>query len=85
MLELYGSKGCPYTKEVRESLLLDGEEFVEYDVEDNPEMLNRLISLTGGSTVPVLVERGRVLQVGYLGRGCIVGPYDQKRGNPSAG
>jgi mycoredoxin len=72
MLKLYGTKGCPYTGELRESLLLDGEEFVEFDVEEDPEALKQLIILTGGRTVPVLVEDERVIQVGYFGRGCMV-------------
>ncbi|GIM47644.1 hypothetical protein DNHGIG_31930 [Collibacillus ludicampi] len=72
MLKLYGTKGCPYTKDLRETLLWDGEEFVEYDVEEDREALERLIALTGGTTVPVLVEEERVIQIGYLGRGCIV-------------
>jgi mycoredoxin len=72
MLELFGTKGCPYTKDLRESLLWDGEEFVEYDVEEDREALRRLIALTGGTTVPVLAEDERVIQIGYLGRGCIV-------------
>lgn len=74
MLELYGAKGCPYTGELRESLLWDGEEFVEYDVEEDEEAFRRLIVLTGGRTVPVLVKNRQVIQVGVSGRGCIVGP-----------
>ncbi|WP_420768131.1 Uxx-star family glutaredoxin-like (seleno)protein [Parageobacillus thermoglucosidasius] len=72
MLELYGAKGCPYTRELRESLLWDGKEFVEYDVDEDKEALKQLIVLTGGGTVPVLVEDGRVIQVGVSGRGCMV-------------
>jgi mycoredoxin len=72
MLKLYGTKGCPYTRELRESLLLDGEAFVEYDVEEDQEALRRLVALTGGRTVPVLVDDERVIQVGYQGRGCTV-------------
>mgnify|MGYP001133971567 CR=1 FL=1 len=74
MKELYGAKGCPYTGELRESLLWDGEDFVEYDVEEDEEALKRLIALTGGRTVPVLVEDQRVIQVGVSGRGCVVAP-----------
>jgi len=74
MLELYGAKGCPYTGELRESLLWDGEVFVEYDVEEDEEALRRLIVLTGGRTVPVLVRDGCVVQIGVQGRGCIVSP-----------
>lgn len=72
MLKLYGAKGCPYTRELRESLLWDGEEFVEYDVEEDKEALKQLISLSGGRTVPILVKDEQVIQVGVSGRGCIV-------------
>ncbi|EZP77510.1 glutaredoxin [Parageobacillus genomosp. 1] len=72
MLELYGAKGCPYTRELRESLLWDENEFIEYDVEEDKEALKRLLALTGRGTVPVLVEDGRVIQVGVSGRGCVV-------------
>lgn len=72
MLELYGTKGCPYTMELRESLQWDGKEFVEYDVEEDGEALRRLVALTGGRTVPVLVEGERVIQIGVGGRGCMV-------------
>lgn len=72
MLELYGAKGCPYTETLRETLLWDGEEFVEYDVETDGEACQRMIRLTGGRTVPVLVRDGSVVQVGVEGRGCVV-------------
>lgn len=74
MVELFGAKGCPYTRELRETLLWDGVEFKEYDVEEDQEALKRLISLTGGYTVPVLVEDNRVVQIGFQGRGCAVAP-----------
>ncbi|MBE3593707.1 MAG: glutathione S-transferase N-terminal domain-containing protein [Candidatus Carbobacillus altaicus] len=76
MLELYGAKGCPYTKELRETLELSGEDFIEYDVERDREAFSRLVALSGGQTVPVLVESGRILQVGYEGRGCYIRPPD---------
>ena len=49
-------------------------EFVEYDVEADPEALARMLAVTGGQrTVPVLVEDGKVMQIGWQGRGCVVG------------
>lgn len=72
MLKLYGSKSCHYTKELRETLLLDQEEFIEYDVEEDEVALKELIKLTGKRMVPVLVEDGKVIQIGVSGRGCIV-------------
>jgi glutaredoxin len=73
-LELYGTASCPYTVEMREWLAWRRREFVEYDVEADPAALARMQVLAGGQrTVPVLVEDGRVIQVGWQGRGCVVG------------
>jgi glutaredoxin len=72
-LELYGTKSCPYTAELRDELEFKGSEFVEYDVESDPAANRRLAELRGGATgVPVLVEDGRVVQVGMNGRSCYV-------------
>ena len=72
-LELYGTPGCPYTAELREQLEWDGRDFDEHDVEADAAALARMVQLTGQRTVPVLVEDGRVVQIGLQGRGCIVG------------
>ncbi len=75
MLELYGTASCPYTAELREDLEFRGRDFVEYDVDDDADALRRMTALAGGggaAAVPVLVEDGRVLQVGYNGRSCYV-------------
>ncbi|MEO5579382.1 MAG: glutaredoxin family protein [Gemmatimonadaceae bacterium] len=73
-LELYGSRGCQYTAELREQLLWEAREFTEYDVEADAAALRRMVELTGQRTVPVLVEGGRVAQIGWQGRGCVVAP-----------
>ena len=71
--ELYGTKSCPFTSELREHLLWEGTEFAEYDVEADAEALARMLALTGGRrNVPVLVEDGRVKQIGWQGRSCLV-------------
>jgi glutaredoxin 3 len=73
MLELFGTKGCPYTAYLRDDLEWDARPFAEYDVEDDPEALARMLALTDGQrTVPVLVEDGEVRQIGFQGRGCAV-------------
>jgi glutaredoxin 3 len=72
-LELYGTAGCPYTREMRDWLEWTGREFVEYDVDADAAARDRLRALVGGRrTVPVLVEGGEVVQVGWQGRGCVV-------------
>lgn len=73
MLELYGSKHCPYTTELKEELEWQGEIFVYHDVEDDWEALERMLELTRNQrTVPVLVEDGRIKELGYKGRSCTV-------------
>jgi glutaredoxin 3 len=72
--ELFGTKSCQFTAELREDLDWRKIDFVEYDVEEDTEALKRMLSLTSGKkTVPVLVKDNKVVQVGWQGRGCIVG------------
>ena len=72
-VELFGAAGCPYTTELREHLLWNGVAFTEYDVEADAGARARLVSLTGRSAVPVLVENGLVKEVGWRGRSCAIG------------
>jgi mycoredoxin len=72
-IELYGTQSCPFTGELREQLLWDGADFEEHDVESDPQALERMLALTAGQrAVPVLVEDGRVKQIGWQGRSCMV-------------
>ena len=71
-LELYGAAGCPFTAELREQLEWEGKQFVEYDIERDPDAKRRLIELTGARMVPALIEQGRVVSIGWRGRGCAV-------------
>ena len=74
LVELYGTSSCPYTRDMREWLELRGADFVEYDVEADRAARERLRAVAGPQrTVPVLVEDGAVVQVGWQGRGCTVG------------
>jgi glutaredoxin len=73
-LELFGTSTCQQTQEMREWLEWRGDDFVEYDVEADREARERMRALSGGQrTVPVLVDDGKVVQIGWQGRGCIVG------------
>ena len=72
-LELYGTASCPYTSEMREWLEWKGREFIEYDVETDDSASERLSRLAQAPlTVPLLVEDGKVIQVVWQGRGCVV-------------
>ncbi len=74
-LELYGTRACPYTAELRDELDWRGEDYVEYDVDADPAALARMRVLTdGNAAVPVLVHDGRVRQIGHNGRSCYVSP-----------
>jgi glutaredoxin len=72
-LELYGTARCPHTGEMREWLEWKRNEFVEYDVETDPIARERMREISAGQrTVPILVEDGKVVQVGWQGHGCLV-------------
>lgn len=74
VFELYGTSSCPYTRDMREWLEMRGMDFVEYDVESDRTARERLRAVAGPQrTVPVLVDDGLVIQVGWQGRGCTVG------------
>ncbi|MGH8221571.1 MAG: glutaredoxin domain-containing protein [Woeseiaceae bacterium] len=58
-LELYGSRVCPHTADLREHLEWRNEPFVEYDVETDSEALRRLQELTPGPlAIPVWSRMG---------------------------
>lgn len=72
-IELYTTAGCPYNEATREDLEWRGVDFVEYDVERDSEARERMLELTGGTrTVPVIVEEGKPVEIGWMGRGCTV-------------
>jgi glutaredoxin len=73
-LELYGTAGCPYTREMREWLEWEGREFIEFDVELDSDARRRMQHLIPAPyNVPFLVEGGKVVQVGWQGRSCFLG------------
>jgi glutaredoxin len=72
-IELFGTARCPHTAEMRDWLEFRRKDFIEYDVEADPEARRRMRELTGGErSVPVLMEDGKVSQVGWQGRSCML-------------
>jgi glutaredoxin 3 len=58
---------------MREWLEFGRRDFVEYDVEADPQARARLRAIAAEvRTVPVLVEDGKIVEVGFRGRGCMV-------------
>lgn len=73
-LELYGTANCPYTREMREWLEWKGKDFTEFDVEADEQARERMRTLAQMPySVPLLVQDGKVIQVGWQGRACVVG------------
>jgi glutaredoxin 3 len=71
--ELFGTASCPYTRDLREWLEMRRAQFDEYDVEADRNARQLMRSYAGEQrTVPVLVQDGKVVQVGWQGRGCVV-------------
>lgn len=72
-VHLYTTEGCPYSEAARDDLEWRGVDFVEYDVEQDREAYARMLNLTGGNrTVPVILEEGKPVQIGWMGRGCFI-------------
>lgn len=72
-LELYGTARCPHTQEMREWLEWQRRDFEEYDVEADRAALHRMRVLAAGQrSVPILLEDGKVVQIGWQGRSCMV-------------
>ena len=72
-VELYTTRGCPHCAAAREDLEWRRADFIEYDVERDAPARERMLQLTGGTrTVPVIVEEGKPVQVGWMGRGCMI-------------
>jgi glutaredoxin len=72
-LELYGTRRCPHTQEMREWLEWKRSDFVQYDVEADAGARQRMRELAAGQrSVPLLVEDGKVIQIGWQGRSCMV-------------
>lgn len=71
IVELYTTAACPYCTAAREDLEWRGIAFVEHDVDRDAEAYARMLQLTDGvRTVPVIVEEGKPVQIGWMGRGC---------------
>lgn len=72
--ELFGTASCQSTSDLREWLEMRRAEFEEFDVETDKEARDRMREYVGVErTVPVLVQDGKVVQIGWQGRGCVVG------------
>jgi glutaredoxin len=63
---IYGKEGCPYTAAAIRDHQRRGVAHRYIDVLKDPAELQRMVELSGGRRVPVIVEQGRVT-VGFHG------------------
>ena len=74
LFELYGTSTCPYTRDMREWLEMRGAGLRRVRCRGRPGARANGSAPSPGRqrTVPVLVDEGAVVQVGWQGRGCTV-------------
>ena len=69
-VKIYTKPGCPYCAKAREFYNERGIPFEDLNAQDNMKLRAEMLSLTDGDpTVPVIVEDGRLKQIGWEGRG----------------
>jgi glutaredoxin 3 len=69
-LIIYTKPGCPYCAKARDHYTGQGIPFEDRNAQDNQAYRAEMLGFTSGDpTVPVIVENGRLKQVGWEGRG----------------
>lgn len=69
MLEIFVKEGCPYCRQQMEDFDRDGRFYEVYNVSSDPEALKKAKEQYKATKVPVVVEGGKVLSIGYQGAG----------------
>jgi len=69
-VRIYTKPGCPYCAKAREFYNDRGIAFEDLNAQDDMKLRAEMLSITDGDpTVPVIVENGRLKQIGWEGRG----------------
>ena len=69
-VKIYTKPGCPYCAKAREYYTERGIPFQEFNAQDNMKFRKEMLAISDGDpTVPVIVEDGRLKQIGWEGRG----------------
>jgi len=70
LLTIFTKPGCPYCQKAREFYNERGIPFEDRNAQDNLEYRREMLRITDGdATVPVIVEDGKLKQIGWEGRG----------------
>lgn len=64
LIKIYTTNSCKYCKIAKDYLTLKGENYEEFDVANDVEKRDEMLSMTGMSSVPVIVIDGKIM-VGY--------------------
>jgi glutaredoxin len=69
-LIIYTKPGCPYCAKAREYYTQNGITFEDRNAQDNLEYRKEMFFYSDGDpTVPVIVQDGKLQQIGWQGRG----------------
>jgi glutaredoxin len=69
-VKIYTKPGCPYCAKARDFYNERGIPFKEFNAQDNMKFREEMLSISKGDpTVPVIVEDGKLKQIGWEGRG----------------
>jgi len=67
---IYTKPGCPYCAKAREFYNERGITFEDRNAQDNLVYRKEMLAISDGDpTVPVIVENGKLKQIGWEGRG----------------
>nr|MBC7243805.1 glutathione S-transferase N-terminal domain-containing protein [Chloroflexota bacterium] len=66
-VQIFSKAGCPYTRALRRKLEHDGLPYVEYDVLQEPDMLQRMLALNGGQRKVPTIVMGEQVIIGFHG------------------
>jgi glutaredoxin 3 len=67
---MYTKPGCPYCAKAKDWYNAEGIAFTEKNAQDNREYRKEMFAFSDNNpTVPVIVEDGKLKQIGWEGRG----------------
>lgn len=67
---MYTKPGCPHCAKAKDWYNAEGIAFTEKNAQDNREFRQEMFAFSNNDpTVPVIVEDGKLKQIGWLGRG----------------
>lgn len=67
---IYTKPGCPHCAKAREHYTQHGISFEDRNAQDNMDYRREMLAITNGDpTVPVIVDKGQLKEIGWQGRG----------------